>query len=86
MKKNDSYRRSISNNYSSSSLSVDSELDVIRQTSELKEIIKLNNVVTNNIKNKYKCNYFTEYDPKFADKFCLSSGTEDPLPVVTARL
>ena len=46
---------------------------------------KLYHVVTNNINNKYHNNYAIEYEPKFDSKFSLSSGTKDPLLVVTTR-
>ena len=49
-------------------------------------MIKLYHVVTNKIKNKYQCNDTIEYDPKIDNTFILSSGTKDPLPVVTASL
>ena len=49
-------------------------------------MIKLDREVTNNIKNKDQCNDSIEYEPKFDNKFSLSSGTKDPLPVVTFSL
>ena len=36
---------------------------------------KLDHVLTHNIKNKYKCNDAIKYEPKFDNKFSLSSGT-----------
>ena len=47
---------------------------------------KLDHAVTNNINNKYKCNDAIEYDSKYDNIFSLSSGTNDPLSVVTVRL
>ena len=47
---------------------------------------KLDHVVTNNINNKNQCNYTIEYDPKFDSKSSLSSGTKDPLPVVSVSI
>ena len=47
---------------------------------------KLDHVVTNNIKNKYQCNDAIEYEPKYDNKSSLSSGTKDPLTVVTVSL
>ena len=44
---------------------------------------KLDHVVTNKIKNKYKFNDSIEYETKFGNIFSLSSGTKDPIPVVT---
>ena len=40
----------------------------------------------NNINNKYQRNYDIEYEPNFNSKFSLSSGTRDPLRVVTVIL
>ena len=43
--------------------------------------------MTNNInKYKYKYNYAIKNKPKFDSSFILSSGTRDPLPVVTVNL
>ena len=42
--------------------------------------------MTINIKNKYQCNNAIEYEPKFDSKFILSSGTKDPLSLVTVSL
>ena len=47
---------------------------------------KLDNVVKNNINNKGQFNYAIEYEPKFDIKFSWSSGTKDPLTVVTVSL
>ena len=47
---------------------------------------KLYDIVTNNINNKDQCNDVIEYDPKCDNTFSLSSGTKDPLPVVTVSL
>ena len=47
---------------------------------------KLDNLVKNNINNKGRFNYAIEYEPKFDIKFSWSSGTKDPLPVVTVSL
>ena len=44
---------------------------------------KLDHIVTNKIQNKDQRNDAIEYDPKFERQFILSSGTKDPLPVVT---
>ena len=49
-------------------------------------MIKLDQVMTNNINNKDPCNDAILYDPKSDDTFSLSSGTNDPLPVVPIRL
>ena len=43
-------------------------------------------LVTNSIKNKYQCTNSIEYEPKFDDKFILSSGTKNPLKLVTVSL
>ena len=44
-------------------------------------------VMNNNLKNKYQCNDAIEYDPKFDDKFSLSSVTPmDTFTLVTVRL
>ena len=65
----------------------DSEQDKTRQPTERKEINKFDRVVTNNIKtNKNQQNGAIEYEPRFYNKFSLSSGTKDPLSVVTVRL
>ena len=40
----------------------------------------------NNINNKYQCNDVIEYEPKFDGKSSLSSGSKDPLPVVTVSI
>ena len=43
--------------------------------------------MTNNTKkNSNKHNNTIEYEPRFDNKFNLSSGTKDPLPVVTVSL
>ena len=43
--------------------------------------------MTENIKkNKNQFNDAIEYEPKFDGKFCLSTGTKDPLPVLTVSL
>ena len=43
--------------------------------------------MTDNInKNKNEHNDPIEYEPRFDSKFILSSGTKDPLPVVTVSL
>ena len=43
--------------------------------------------MTDNIKkNKNQHDGIIEYEPKFDNKFILSSGTKDPLPVVTVSL
>ena len=47
---------------------------------------KLYHVVTNNINNKDQCNDAIEYEPKFDNKFSLSSGNKDLLLVVTVSL
>ena len=47
---------------------------------------KLDHVMNKNIKNKNQCNDATKYEPKFDNIFSLSSGTKDPLSVVTVRL
>ena len=47
----------------------------------------LDHAVTGNIKKKNnQHNESIENEPKFDNKFSLSSGTKDPLPVVTVRL
>ena len=53
-----------------------------------KEMNKLDHVVTNNLKkNKDQLNEATINEPTFdTNIFNLSSGTSDPLPVVTAYL
>ena len=43
----------------------------------------LDHVVTNNISNKNQYNEDIEYDPKFDNKFSLSSRIKDLFPVVT---
>ena len=47
---------------------------------------KLHHIVSNNIKNVNQCNDAIEYDTKFDNKFSLSSGTKDTLPVVIISL
>ena len=56
-----------------------SERDKIIHPTELKEINKLDHLVTNNIKNKDQCNDAIGYEPKFDSKFSLSIGTKYPL-------
>ena len=43
-------------------------------------------MIDNINKNKNQRNYAIEYDPKFDNKVSLSSGTEEPLPVVAASI
>ena len=57
-----------------------------KQPTEQKDMNKLDHVVKSNINNKDQCNVAIEYEPDFDSKFSLSSGTKDPLPVVTVRL
>ena len=85
-KKYESSRSSISiREYESSPLS-DSEW-YIRWTDELKDRNKLYHVVNNNINKKIQCNDAIDYEPKFDNKFILSSGiNRDPLTVVTVTL
>ena len=47
---------------------------------------KLYHKVTNKIKKKDKRNDTIGYKSKFDNKFSLSRGTKDPLPVVTSSL
>ena len=47
---------------------------------------KLDTALNNGINNKDQCNDAIEYEPKFDNKFSLSSGTKDPLKVVTVSL
>ena len=47
---------------------------------------KLDHVLTNNIKNKSKCDDAIEYEPIIDNKFSFYSGTNDPLTVVTISL
>ena len=47
---------------------------------------KLDHTVTSKIKDKYQCNDAIEYEPRFDNKISLSSGTKDPIQVVTVRL
>ena len=47
---------------------------------------KLYHEVINNINNKDQCNDAIEYEPKFDNKFSLSSGTKDLLLVVTVSI
>ena len=57
------------------------------QTTECKEINKLDHVVTNNIKkNNNENNGATEYEPRVNNKFSLASGSNYPLTVVTVIL
>ena len=42
--------------------------------------------MTNEIKTRYQSNETIEYEQKFDNKFSLSSGTKEPLTVVTIRL
>ena len=51
------------------------------------EINRLDHVVSDNIKtNKNQRNDAMKNEPKFDNEFSLSSGTKDPLPVVTVSL
>ena len=47
---------------------------------------KLDTALNNGINNKDQCNDAIEYEPKFDNKFSLSSGTKDTLSVVTTIL
>ena len=47
---------------------------------------KLDQIVTNNIKNKNQCDEKTEHDPIFDNEFSLSSGFKYHLPVVIVSL
>ena len=85
-KKYGSSSSNISSSDCDSSLSCDSERDKRRRPAEQKDMYKLDHVVTNNINIKYQCNDAIGYDLKFDNKFSLSSGTKDPLPVVTVSL
>ena len=71
---------------SDSSLYIDREWDERINPTECKDMNKLDNVVTNNIYNKDQCSDAIKYEPKFDGKFCLSSGSKDPLPLVTVSL
>ena len=81
-----------SNSYSSDSdsdsfLSSDSEWEEERQPTELKEINDLDHVVTDTINtNKNQHNDAIENEPRFDNQFNLSSGNNDPLPVVIVSL
>ena len=73
---------------SDQSLSVDSDQEEKRQPTENKEINKLDQVVTNNIRD-YNDQYNDAIDNEPTldnSSFNLSSGTRDPLPVVTVSL
>ena len=73
--------------YSESSLSRDMDCDKQSRPYGRKEINRLDHSVTDNIKtNKYQRNDANENDPKFDSSFNLSSGTKDPLPVLTVSL
>ena len=84
--KNDCSSRNISSSDYDSSLSSDSELDEIIYPSGLKYMNKLDKALTDNINNKDQCNDAIEHEPKFDIKFIISSGTNDPLIVVTVSL
>ena len=73
---------------SDSSLARDSSLDKERCYDGRKEINKLDHAVTNNIKDyNYQYNDAIDNEPTFDNSsFNLSSGTRDPLPVVTVLL
>ena len=78
---------SINESYSDSSLSRYRDLDKERQTDKFRDINRLDNTVTDNIKtNKYQRNYAIENDPNCDSSFNLSSVTKEPLPVVTVSL
>ena len=53
---------------------------------ELKEKKSFDPAVTSNVINNNQCDDAMEYDPKFDYTFSLSSGTKEPLPVVTVSL
>ena len=76
---------SSSNNYDSY-ISSDSEWYKKRHPAERKDMKNLDHLVTNNINNKDQCNEAIGYEPNFDNKFSLSSGTKDPLAVVTVSL
>ena len=88
--KNRSYYRSntsSSDSDSDSYLSSESEGDRKRQPTERKEISDLDNVMTDSKKkNNNQHNDAIGYETKFDSKFSLSSGTQDPLRVVTVSL
>ena len=69
---NESSNNSSSSSDSDYSLSSEIGLDKIRHPSEIREIKKLDHVMTSNIKNRNQCDYDIEYDPKFDDKLSLS--------------
>ena len=81
---NDSYS---DESYSDYSLSSDSDWDEERQPARNREKNRLKHIVNNNIKkDKDQHNEAIENEPKFDSSFNLSSGTKDPLPVVTVSL
>ena len=82
-KKHDYSIRDSSNSDSGYCISSDRDRDKIIQPTKRNETKKLDHVVTNNVKNKYQCNYAIEYEPIFDSRFSLSGGTKEPLPVVT---
>ena len=85
-KKHDYYIRysSISDYYPS--IYSDSNWYKLRQSTERKEMNKLYHVEKNNNKNKDQTNDAIEYEQNFDCTFILSSGTKDPLPVITVSL
>ena len=88
-KKFDDYSSDSSRNksYYDSSLSSGSDWDEERQPARNREKNRLKHIVNNNIKkDKDQHNEAIENEPKFDSSFNLSSGTKDPLPVVTVSL
>ena len=73
---------------SDSSLDINSSWDNYSHPARRKEMNILDNVVTDNLnKNKGKINEAINNEPTFGtSSFNLSSGTSDPLPVVTVSL
>ena len=73
---------------SNSSLARYSSRETYRQPAGLKEMNRLDHLVTENLNNyKYQSNESINSEPKFDTSiFNLSSGTSDPLPVVTVSL
>ena len=90
----DSKKRRYSSSDSSSSgldydsyVSSDSDQDEEREPNQIKDMNKLDHIVTYNInKNKNQHNDAIGNKIKFDSTVCLSSGTKDPLPVVTVIL